>query len=85
MVDVLPYLLALPLGIGAAIAGRRHLAAYIGRYGHPPPSSWFRATDPDPDVEGQRRVRLVLSLALLVNLAWLFLVIAAGRPLAAAG
>lgn len=85
MFDALPYLLALPLGIGAAIAGRRHLSAFVARYGRHPDGSWFRRADPDPVVEAQRRVRLALSVALLINLAWLFLVIAAGRPLAAAG
>jgi hypothetical protein len=80
MFDTLPYLLALPLGLGTAIAGRRYTTAFLARYARDPDAAWFRTTDPDPAVETQRRVRLVLSLTLLINLAWLFLVITTGRP-----
>jgi hypothetical protein len=80
MLDALPYLLALPFGLGTAIAGRRYTTAFVARYGREPDASWFRGADPDPAVEGQRRVRLVLSVLMVLTLAWILAVTIGGHP-----
>ena len=78
MLDALPYLLALPFGLGAAIAGRRYTTAFValrpraGRLG-------FRGTDPDPASRAAAR-RLVLSVLMVLTLVWILAVTIGGHP-----
>lgn len=47
---------------------RRHLLVYVQRYRHLPERSWILRSDPDPVVERWRRMRLLVTVVLLVLL-----------------
>jgi hypothetical protein len=61
----------LAIGVLATLAvymyvSRRHLLVYVERYRHLPARSWILRADPDPVVERWRRMRLLVTLVLLV-------------------
>lgn len=59
-VEVIALTLVMSTSFGLLISGRRYLRGYVEKHGKQPPATWMFHRSDDPDLEGQRRVALVL-------------------------
>ena len=52
--------LVMSTSFGLLVSGRRYLRGYVAKHGTQPPATWMFHRSDDPDLEGVRRIALVL-------------------------
>ena len=58
--DLLALSVIAATSFGLLVTGRRYLRGYVARHGTQPPAMWMFQRSPDPELEGWRRLALVL-------------------------
>jgi len=58
--EIVALSMVMATSFGLLVSGRRYLRGYVAKHGAAPPSMWMFHRSPDPELEGVRRVALVL-------------------------
>jgi len=59
-VEFVALALVMSTSFGLLVSGRRYLRGYVAKHGTQPPATWMFHRSDDPDLEGVRRIALVL-------------------------